>query len=365
MWTRAELKENAKAFFRFNYWKMVLVAFIVSLVGGGGGGFSANYTQYAQNSDSSGNGYSSIFSRMSPQEAMTLFITFTMVFVLIILISTALSVFLFNPLLVGADRFFVVSHYQKADLKELGHAFSNSYMNVVKVMFLRSMYVFLWSLLFIIPGIIKGYEYLMIPYILAENPDIDSKEAFAMSKQMMDGNKWNAFVLRLSFFGWILVGVISCGIAAIFYVNPYMLMTDAELYVALKEITFGGRGQNNYQNMYQPNNNNQWNNNQWNGYQPGDQWNNNNQWNGYQPGDQWNNNNQWNNNQPNGQWNNNNQWNNNQPDSQWNNSNNQWNNNQPNDQWNNSGQWNGDQPANSPGNDSQQTYNPWDNNTPL
>lgn len=352
MWTRAELKENAKAFFKFNYWKMVLVAFIVSLVGGGGGGFGVNYTQYAQNSDSSGTGYSSMFGRMSPREAMTWFITFTMVFVVIMLISTALSVFLFNPLLVGADRFFVVSHYRKADLNELGHAFSNSYMNVVKVMFLRSMYVFLWSLLFIIPGIIKGYEYLMIPYILAENPDIDSKEAFAMSKQMMDGNKWNAFVLRLSFFGWILLGVISCGIAAIFYVNPYMLMTDAELYVALKEITFGGRGQNN---------------NQWNGIQPNNngQWNNNNQWNGYTPGDQWNNNNQWNNNQSGGQWNSNSQWNNNQPDGQWNNSSNQWNNNPPSDQWNNNSQWDNNQPTNSPDNDSQQTYNPWDNNTPV
>lgn len=374
MWTRAELKENAKAFFKFNYWKMVLVAFIVSIIGGGGSGFSVNYTQYAQNSDSYGTGYSSMFSRMSPQEAMTWFITFMMVGLVIMLISTALSVFLFNPLMVGADRFFVVSHYQKADLNELGYAFSNYYMNVVKVMFLRSMYVFLWSLLFVIPGIIKAYEYIMIPYILAENPGIDSKEAFAMSKQMMDGNKWNTFVLRLSFFGWVLLGVLFCGIPAIFYVNPYMLMTHAELYVALKEITFGGRGQNNNQwNGYQPNNNgqwnnnnDQWNNNQWNGYQPGDQWNNsNNQWNANQPGGQWNNsNNQWNGNQTNGQWNDNNRWNNNQPGDQWNN-NSQWNSNQPGDQWNNGSQWNNNQPTNSSENDSQQTYDPWDSNTPT
>ena len=98
------------------------------------------------------------------------------------------------------------------------------------------------------PGIIKAYEYRMIPYILAENPDIDTKEAFARSKEMMTGNKWDAFVLDLSFLGWILLSVCTCGILAIFWVNPYMYMTDAELYVALKEITYGSSGQN-YNNV--------------------------------------------------------------------------------------------------------------------
>ena len=130
------------------------------------------------------------------------------------------------------------------------YAFSNGYMNVVKTMFLRGLFTFLWTLLFIIPGIIKGYEYRMIPYILAENPGIDSREAFAVSKQMMDGNKWAAFVLDLSFLGWQILSVFTCGILSVFYVNPYVYMTNAELYVALKEITFGGRGQF-YQNTQQ------------------------------------------------------------------------------------------------------------------
>ena len=289
MWTRAELKDNAKKFFKFNYWKMVLVALIMTMIGGGGGGASA---RSAQSTDSSGIG------SMSPTEAMTLFITIMVTVVVVMIIVGALQAFLFNPLVVGGERFFVVSHYQKADLNELGFAFSNSYLNVVKVMFLRQLYIFLWSLLFIVPGIIKGYEYLMIPYILAENPGIDSKEAFEMSKQMMDGNKWKAFVLRLSFIGWVFVGVFTCGIAAIFYVNPYFLMTEAELYVALKEITFGNRGQGGYQNSYQPGgawNNQQMNNGQWDG--SGQQFNN-----------QWNNNDQWGNNdagQTNNPWDNN------------------------------------------------------------
>ncbi|MDE6844387.1 MAG: DUF975 family protein [Lachnospiraceae bacterium] len=245
MWTRAELKENAKKYFKFNYWKMVLVAFVVSLFGGGGGGSSVNASYTKQ--IGSGN------IHLSPSEAAAFFVGFMVIFLVIMVIAFALSAFLLNPLQVGAQRFFVVSHYQKAELGELGYGFSNCYMNVVKTMFLRQLYIFLWSLLFIVPGIIKGYEYRMIPYILAENPGIDSKEAFAMSKQMMDGNKWNAFVLDLSFLGWIILSMFTCGILAIFYVNPYILMTDAELYVALKEITFGNQNPG-YQN-YQPNQN--------------------------------------------------------------------------------------------------------------
>ena len=326
MWTRAELKDNAKKFFKFNYWKMVLVAFIMTMVGGGSGGFSASYS--TSDTDPLG------ISHMPSSEAAAFLVGFMTVLFVAVIISIALSLFVFTPLIIGAQRFFVVSHYQKAELNELGFAFTHSYLNIVKTMFLMNLYVFLWSLLLIVPGIIKSYEYRMIPYILAENPDIDSKQAFAMSKQMMDGNKWDTFVLGLSFLGWIILGVLLCGIPLIFYVNPYILMTNAELYVALKEITYGG-GHNNYQNTYQQGNDQWGSNNQWNGNN--DQWSSSNQWNGNNG--QWNADNQWNGN--NGQWNTDNQWNDNNAqwnnNDQWNNNNTQWNNDQPNggNQWNN------------------------------
>ena len=254
MWTRAELKDNAKKFFKFNYWKMVRVALVLTMVSGGGSSAGSRSARSAVNESSYG-GY------MSPAEAAGFMVGFLTIMLVVMVVGIEVSFFLLNPLVVGAQRFFVVSHYQKAELGELGYGFSNSYMNVVKTMFLKALYVFLWSLLLVIPGIIKGYEYRMIPYILAENPGIDSSDAFAMSKQMMDGNKWNAFVLDLSFLGWIILSMFTCGILAIFYVNPYVYMTNAELYVALKEITFGGGRagyqsgagyQQNYQS-YQPN----------------------------------------------------------------------------------------------------------------
>ena len=91
----------------------------------------------------------------------------------------------------------------------------------------------LWSLLFIIPGIVKAYEYMMIPYLLADNPQMTKEQAFAESKRMMQGQKWKAFVLDLSFIGWYILSGLTLGILAIFYVSPYVNATHAALYEAL------------------------------------------------------------------------------------------------------------------------------------
>lgn len=112
---------------------------------------------------------------------------------------------------------------------------SGNMINVVFVQLLQAVKTFLWTLLLVIPGIVKGYEYRMIPYILAENPGIDQRRAFELSRIMMTGQKWNAFVLDLSFFLWYLLGAVTCGLASIFYVNPYIAATNAELYAVLRD----------------------------------------------------------------------------------------------------------------------------------
>ena len=103
-------------------------------------------------------------------------------------------------------------------------------MNIVLTMFLKNLFTTLWTLLLVVPGIVKHYEYLMIPYILAENPGMDRKEAFKISKRMMDGQKMDTFILDLSFIGWAFLSAITCGIVGIFYANPYREATFAELY---------------------------------------------------------------------------------------------------------------------------------------
>ena len=113
-------------------------------------------------------------------------------------------------------------------------AFDHNYKNIVKVMFFRDLYTVLWTLLFIIPGIVKSYEYQMIPYLLAENPQMTKEQAFAESKRMMTGQKWRAFVLDLSFLGWKILSLFTLGILDIFYVQPYMDSAHAALYDALR-----------------------------------------------------------------------------------------------------------------------------------
>ena len=108
-----------------------------------------------------------------------------------------------------------------------------NWLNIALIMFLRNIYNALWYLT-IVGGIIKTYEYRMIPFILADNSKIKRKEAFKLSKQMMKGNKWKTFILDLSFFGWNFLSVLTFGILSILYVNPYNASTIAQLYETLK-----------------------------------------------------------------------------------------------------------------------------------
>ena len=116
----------------------------------------------------------------------------------------------------------------------MGYGFDVNYKRNVGTILLMEIYTFLWSFLFIIPGIVKMYEYSMIPYILADDPDVDRKEAFSISKEMMKGNKWRAFILDLSFILWDFLETITGGIVTLFYVGPYRELTKASLYKAIK-----------------------------------------------------------------------------------------------------------------------------------
>ncbi|MCD7716251.1 MAG: DUF975 family protein [Lachnospiraceae bacterium] len=158
---------------------------------------------------------------------------------------------LISPLLeVGGCRFFVDNAYttyagQNSGMEEparcglLLSAFrSGTWSNAVWTQFLRNLYTFLWSLLFVIPGIVKSYEYRMIPWLLADYPDMPAEEAFRISKEMMYGNKWDTFVLELSFFLWDILNSVTFGIVGLFFVNPYKYATRAELYLTLKEWYF-------------------------------------------------------------------------------------------------------------------------------
>ena len=99
---------------------------------------------------------------------------------------------------------------------------------------ITNFFVFLWSLLLIIPGIIKTFSYSMASFILADNPELTAREALEESKRIMEGHKFDLFVLQLSFFWWYLLGAITFGIAYV-YVVPYFEATMTNFYNEIKD----------------------------------------------------------------------------------------------------------------------------------
>lgn len=227
MWTSAELKMRAKGAFYKNYWHCVLTAFVMSFFIVGVSNRMINFSNYYDYSVYRGTYYGGlglIFPSM-------LGIGLSLFAMLFSVLGVVLKIFVGNALIVGGNRFFIHNQTENPSAIELGYAFrSNGYVNVVLTMFLKNLYQSLWALLFVVPGVIKHYEYLMVPYIIAENPQMDNKEAFAISKRMMMGQKMNAFIMDLSFIGWHFVSGVTFGLAGIFFVRPYYQATFAELY---------------------------------------------------------------------------------------------------------------------------------------
>ena len=228
-WTRAEFKLRAKESIQRNYWIMVVVALIGSIINGEIGG-NLSYRGIRDEIENAGWDGGNMDALTSPQFLVILTALLGMI-VIFFVGFTLIKIFIGNPLLVGCRRFFVENSDRKARFGLLGMAFqSGNYSNIVLTMFLRKLFVWLWSLLLLIPGIIKSYSYSMIPYILAENPAIPRKRAFEISRKMMNGQKKSALFLDLSFFGWFVLSYFTCGVLNIFYIEPYYQATWAEFY---------------------------------------------------------------------------------------------------------------------------------------
>ena len=259
MFDRATLKERGKVAYKKNYWMAVLVALILTWAAGSSGSVNTSFRNIGNNSSSTSyNSYSyddddydfdfddfdDHGDNASDEMLFGMLGAITGIVIVVALIiwafALAFTIFIRNPLAVGCKRWFTLNSFDNPRINEVGFAFKKGqYMSIVKVMFMKNLFIFLWSLLFIIPGIIKSYEYYMVDYILTEDPTIDYKDALEMSRRMMDGNKWATFVLELSFIGWILLSILTCGILSIFMVNPYMYATESELFLELRTRYFG------------------------------------------------------------------------------------------------------------------------------
>ena len=277
MWTRRDLKAKGKATFKANYWKTVFVALILAIACGGGaysaGGMPSNPAvgeslmadgitsvgavedgtaadadrgtarENASASDadlaSTNDGSATETTDGLTDEERSLLLRSLLyagiiIGVVVVAFAILLQAFVANPVEVGVRRFFVRNLNDAARVKEVAFGFDHSYLNIVKTMILRDVFIFLWTLVLVVPGIVKLYQYRMVSYLLTEKPDMAWREALDESRRMMQGQKWRTFVLDLSFIGWEILSIPTFGLLSVLYVEPYRGMTNAALFEALR-----------------------------------------------------------------------------------------------------------------------------------
>ena len=148
-----------------------------------------------------------------------------------------ITILLTNPLKVGEAYYYLHANFEKPSYRDLLKGFED-YAHVVVVKLLTELKVVLFTLLLIVPGIIKSYEYRLVDFILAEHKGMKAGDAQQLSAEMMWGHKMETFMLDLSFLGWGLLAAIASaftlGLANALY-TPYKKETDAQLYLWLKE----------------------------------------------------------------------------------------------------------------------------------
>lgn len=237
MWNRKELKEKGKLALKVNYWKCVLSAFLLSLLIHAG--FVASRTNSSGTPANDPETTAALnelqaFAQQDPKTLGAIVGIVAAIGLTFIIIGIVLKIFLFNPLEVGCYRFFKenIRTNGQAGLDNLKTGFGQ-YGHTFATLFLRDLFLVLWSLLFIIPAIVKSYSYRMVPFIIKDRPELSATEAITESRRMMDGHKWNTFVLDLSFIGWAILGFITFGIVNVFWTEPYRQNTNAALYLRL------------------------------------------------------------------------------------------------------------------------------------
>ncbi|SHK14480.1 DUF975 family protein [Hespellia stercorisuis] len=271
MWTRRGVKSRAKSSVKSNYLRMIAVCFVVAVLAGA---YSSStqilrtntetpqdpgITKYVEETIQKKTGvgvknvlvvstaetlinrYLGSFSLLAiSAEAVDDYMehNFTLTFIVLLfgmVISVFYWLFVKNILLIGEKRFLMETRiYHESRINRIFYLYRSKVVkNPAWIMFCKAWFQFWWSLT-IVGGIIKHYEYYMIPFIVAENPTVDRKTAFAMSKKMMRGNKWRMFVLQISFFWWHLLGLFTFGLLDIFFLNAYTSAAEVEVYMELR-----------------------------------------------------------------------------------------------------------------------------------
>ena len=189
-----ELRQKAWESLNGKYWMAFAVILVTGLIDSVGNAF----VSFGQN-------LSEVLGMVDPAELDSTMAIGALVLNGVVIVSAiigaVLSVFVTNAITVGVSNYFIKNTDSKPSFADAFSGFKVKYGRNIGTLLLVGIKTVLWTLLFIIPGIIKTYEYAIIPYILADDPEISSKDAFKKAKQMMNGNKWRLFKLEFSFIG--------------------------------------------------------------------------------------------------------------------------------------------------------------------
>ena len=224
-YTSSEFKDEAKIALSGQYWKAVAASLIAGALGAqssAGGGFSFNFSSSEQNKIN------------IPDEMKQTLLAILGVVLVIALIFSVTMFFIGSIIGAGYAKFNIdLVNHKNPSIVTLFKYFKHL-KRLVFTNFLVFIKVFLWMLLFIIPGIIASYRYAMVPYILAENPNLQANEVLDLSSKMMKGNKWRLFCLQLSFIGWWILALLTLGIGFIF-LAPWEVASQACFYKEISE----------------------------------------------------------------------------------------------------------------------------------
>lgn len=220
MYTRAELKQNAKNALKGKWGSAILVTIIFVLITIAAAIISRLIINFV--------GIGTLIMSRNIE-------IFPLVYLGASVITSILELCIISPMTIGLFSYFLnLSEDNKPTVETIFDGFKKSFSNSVVMNILITIYTFLWTLLFIIPGVIKAYSYSMAFYIMAENPDISAREAITRSKELMKGHKMELFFLQLSFIGWGVLATCTCCIGFLWLV-PYMNKTTANFYLSIKQ----------------------------------------------------------------------------------------------------------------------------------
>jgi uncharacterized membrane protein len=235
----SDFRESAREALKGKWGLAVITGIIASILGASthGGGFSFNFSGF-NNSEvetevqippiGGAESFKEIYSGIDPAFWAIMGTVFAVALAIGLVVGIAFFI-LGSIVTPGYAKFNLnLVDGENADVGDLFKYFKY-WKNVVLANLLRSVYIFLWSLLCFIPGIIATYTYAMVPYIMAENPELTAREACEKSKEMMDGNRLRLFCLTFSFIGWSLLCVLTCGIGNI-VLTPYIEASVADFY---------------------------------------------------------------------------------------------------------------------------------------